>query len=310
MQEKILKTIVENKAKFTPHLFTEKQVKLIEKHLQNMKAKNNEEKQNMTPTEKTILYSTIKKKVDALMLLKEEFYIKGQDMIPERVNKAKEILAELKKEKSADKAFISGTFLFAQDYNDIDIYIISTKRKQFHKKEENSDKELHFIHITENDLKKPIFNSASQYCVANFFVETPAAKVERPDFSDLVMTYEMAVTEMMNSEVDKDEDQKTSRELIFEYNLQIKNTVLDSYTLNKRFNEIINLKLNDKISVMNIMVKELLLKLYSLTYLYNELSKFLKQLKKDVEAIKPHDHLIIFINILGGVKDACRRAKT
>ena len=148
MQENILKTIIENKARFIPILFTEKKVSLIEKHLQNMKTEKNEEKQNLTPTEKTILYSTIKKKVYALMLLKEEFYIKGQDMIPERVNKAKQILVELKKEKGADKAFISCTFLFAKEYNDIDIYIISTKRKQFHKKEENFDKELHFIHIT------------------------------------------------------------------------------------------------------------------------------------------------------------------
>lgn len=309
MDDKILKIIIENKARFTPLLFTAKQVGLIEKHLQNMRTEKNEEKQKMTPTEKTILYSTIKKKIDALTLLKEEFYIKGSNMIPERVEKAKEILAKLKKEKNIDKAFISGTFLFAQDYNDIDIYVISSKRAQFHKKDETSDKELHFIHITEDDLKKPIFNSASQYCVANFFVETPLTKIEKPDFSDLVMTYEMAVTEMMNSEVDKDEDQKTSRELIFEYDLQVKNAILDSYTLNKRFSEIASLKLNEKIEIMNIMVKELLLKLYSPTYLYNELIKFLKQLKEDVKSINPHDHFIIFIEVLGGVKDACRRTK-
>src|SRR3989338_7891340 len=306
MEKKILKNIVENKAKFVPLLFTAKQVNLIEKYLQNMKKGKDKETQKMTPTEKTILYSTIKKKVDALMLLKEEFHIKGQNMIPERVEKAKEILKAINKEK----AFISGTFLFAQDYNDIDIYVISNKRKQFHQKEETSDKELHFIYITENDLKKPIFNSASQYCVANFFIETPHANIEKPAFSDLVMTYEMAVTEIMNSEIDKDEDQKTSRELIFEYNLQVKNIVLDSYTLSKRFNEVISLKMNDKISIINMMAKELLIKLYSPTYLYNELTKFVKQLKKDIEFIDLHDHLLIFVEVLGGVKDACRRTKS
>ncbi|MBS3122602.1 hypothetical protein J4434_07005 [Candidatus Woesearchaeota archaeon] len=306
MEKKILKNIVENKAKFVPLLFTAKQVNLIEKYLQNMKKGKDKETQKMTPTEKTILYSTIKKKVDALMLLKEEFHIKGQNMIPERVEKAKEILKAINKEK----AFISGTFLFAQDYNDIDIYVISNKRKQFHQKEETSDKELHFIYITENDLKKPIFNSASQYCVANFFIETPQANIEKPAFSDLVMTYEMAVTEIMNSEIDKDEDQKTSRELIFEYNLQVKNIVLDSYTLSKRFNEVISLKMNDKISIINMMAKELLIKLYSPTYLYNELTKFVKQLKKDIEFIDLHDHLLIFVEVLGGVKDACRRTKS
>lgn len=304
MEEKILKTIVENKARFTPHLFTERQVELMQRYLN---------RQEMTSSEKTYLYSTIKKKVDALMLLKEEFHIKGSDMIPERVAKAKEILTKINKEK----AFISGTFLFAQDYNDIDIYVISNKRKQFHQPVEmqegtagNQEKELHFIYITEEDLKKPIFNSASQYCVANFFVETPLANIEKPDFSELVMTYEIAVTEIMNCEVDKDEDQKTSRELIFEYNLQINHIVLDSYNLNKRFNEIISLKMNDKIKFMNMMVRELLIKLYSPSYLYNELTRFLKKLKEDVASISLHDHILIFIEVLGGVKDASRRAKS
>lgn len=303
MQEKILKTIVENKAKFTPLLFTEKQIKLIEKHLQNMKTKNNEEKQNMTPTEKTILYSTIKKKVDALMLLKEEFCIKGQDMIPERVNKAKQILAELKKEKSADKAFISGTFLFAQDYNDIDIYIISTKRKQFHKKEENSDKELHFIHITEDDLKKPIFNSASQYCVANFFVETPKPLIRRPTYNDLVMTYEGAISEALDND-----DQKTIRELLFYYELLINDNVLDAFLLYKKFISVRQLPINEKIAYVNLMAKEILLQEYSLTYIYNELVRFIRRLKSLAEEYPKHRNLPIYIKLFEEVKDGCRTA--
>lgn len=307
MNEEILKTIIENKAKFIPFLFTEKQVKLIEKHLQNMKTEKNEEKQNMTPTEKTILYSTIKKKVDALMLLKEEFYIKGQDMIPERVNKAKEILAKLKKEKSADKAFISGTFLFAKDYNDIDIYIISTKRKQFHKQADSSinkdaqDKELHFIHITEDDLRKPIFNSASQYCVANYFVETPAALIRRPTYNDMVMTYEGAINEALDND-----DQKTIRELLFYYELLINKNVLNAFLLYKKFASVKQLPIKEKIAYVNLMTKEILLREYSLTYIYNELVKFIRRLKLLAREYPKHRNLPIYIKLFEEVKHGCR----
>ena len=41
MQKNILKTIINNKARFTPHLFTEKQVNLMEKYLQSQKKADN-----------------------------------------------------------------------------------------------------------------------------------------------------------------------------------------------------------------------------------------------------------------------------
>jgi hypothetical protein len=312
MEEKILKNIIENREKFIPHLFTAKQVELMQKYLY---------KREMTPTEKTYLYSTIKKKIDALMLLKEEFHIKGSDMIPERVAKAKEILTKINKEK----AFISGTFLFAQDYNDIDIYVISNKRKQFHQpvemlngtagnKEvedreiEHQEKELHFIYITEDDLKKPIFNSASQYCVANFLVETPMPIIKRPTYNDLVMTYEGAINEMLNHENDVSEEQKEVRALIFYHNLLIKNTVFDSFTLYKKFNEVIGLSIERKIEIVNTMAKEMLLKKYSLKYLHNALLKFIKQLEELRMEFPKHNNLPIYIKLFTEVKDGCRTA--
>ena len=51
----------------------------------------------------------IKKKIEALNLLKEEFHVTGSNMIKKRVVKAKQILKEINKEK----AFISGSFLYS-----------------------------------------------------------------------------------------------------------------------------------------------------------------------------------------------------
>ncbi len=298
MEEKILKSIVENKAKFIPHLFTVRQVELIEKYLYNIiEHKEDAMKAEMSKSEKAYLYSTIKKKVDALMLLKEEVHIKGSNMIPERVEKAREILKTINKEK----AFISGTFLFAQDYNDIDIYVISNKRKQFHQKEENSEKELHFIYITEDDLKKPIFNSASQYCVANFFVETPTPLIKRPNYDELIMTYEGAIIEIMDND-----DQKTFRQLIFEYYLQLKGIIFDSYAINKLFKEILLKTQEERIKLANNFAKELLLQLFSCSYLYNNLSPFIKRIESYIPEYKANENLKVYVEVFTGVKNECR----
>ncbi len=90
MNKNICKIIILNKEKFIPHLFTKKQVETMQKHVQN---------KLLTNTEKTYLYSTIKKKIEALQVLKEEWYITGKDMIPERVEQVKEILKEINREK-------------------------------------------------------------------------------------------------------------------------------------------------------------------------------------------------------------------
>lgn len=286
MNKKICKQIIENKERFVPYLFTAKQVQIMEKYLDNAP---------LTRAEKTYLYSAIKKKTDALTALKEEYCIKGEGMIKERVKQAKEILKEINKEK----AFISGTFLYAEKFNDIDIYIMSNRRKQYHKGKK------HFICITESDLKKPLFISASKCSVSNFFIEEQKPVIGRPATDDLIIAYELAINEILDND-----DQKTVRDLLFEYQLQIKNIVLDSFSLYEKAKEIIKKKKQEKIEIVNNMAKEMLLKMYSKRYMYDELTQFLKILKEDVKELKTHDNILIYIDLLGEVKDECRRAQT
>jgi len=285
MNQKICKTIVENKDNFIPNLFTARQINILEKYLK---------KGRLTKTEKGYLYSAIRKKIDALTLLKEECFIRGENMIPERLKKAKKILRELHKEK----AFISGSFLFAKKFNDVDIYIISKKRKQYHKGKK------HFIFITEEDLKKPVFISALKYSISNFFIEETEPLIKRLSFNDLVMTYELAVNEILDND-----DQKSIRDILFEYHMHIKGVILDSFSLHNKIKEIIKLKRKEKIALINEMTKELLLKIYSNKYMYNELTGFVKQIKKSVNDFVANDNLIIYSNFLDGVKNACRGIK-
>lgn len=286
MNKKICNLIIKNKEKFIPLLFTEKQVLILKNYFSNLKLSN---------TEKVYLYSTIKKKIDALNILREEFYVIGDGMIKERVEKAKDIIKELHKERS----FISGSFLFSQKYNDIDIYIISNRKKQYHRGKN------HFIFLTEKDLKKPIFISSIKYCVSNFFIEEIDPLIKIPSFNDFIIAYEMAINEALDND-----DQKEIRSLIFEYNLQIKGMVLDSHSLFKEFNKIIRLNQYEKIKLINSMAKEILLKSYSRSYLYSELLTFIKRLEESVVEFKANENLKIYIDLLNEVKDECRRAET
>lgn len=285
MDIKMCQNVILNKKLFVPHLFTVKQINIMEKYLNKAKMSN---------TEKTYLYSTIKKKLEALMTLKTEYFVSGNDMIKARVKEAMSILKELNQEK----AFISGSFLYSKKFNDIDIYIISKKRKQYHKGN------MHLIFITEKDLRKSVFISASKYSVSNFFIEQKNPVIKRPSFNDLVITYEMAINEILDND-----DQKTIRDIVFEYYMQVKNVVLDSFSLCKKTDEIIQLKKEEKIEMVNDMAGELLIKIYSPRYLYSELTKFLKTLNDDIANLKVHDNFIIYHDLFKGIRNECRRAE-
>lgn len=285
MNKKILKNIIKNKYKIVPSIFTIKQIDIIEKYLKNIKLKN---------SEKTYFYSTITKKINAIESLNEEFYVYGNSMIENRVLKAKEILKDINGD-----AFISGTFLFAKKYQDIDIYIVGNKRKQFHK-----DKK-HFIYITKKDLQKSQFYSALLYCVSNFFITLPTPLIKRQEFDELVIMYELAINEILDND-----DQKMIRDIIAEYNSHIKGKILDSYQLYNKFINIKKLNKNKKIQLINNMAKELILKLYSKTYLYNTLGPFIKQLKETINDYKTHDNIIIYRDLMNNIKNECRRVQT
>ncbi|MBU1005172.1 MAG: hypothetical protein KJ561_05055 [Nanoarchaeota archaeon] len=283
MDIKICNLLIDNRERIVPFLFTYKQVDIISRYLSN---------KSLCNTEKTYLYSSIKRKIDALSSLSREFYFYGTGMIPERARRARDILAKY------PNAFISGSFLFSEKYNDIDLYIVSNRRKQYHKGK------MHFIHITQGDLNKPIFQSPAKYCISNFFIELGRPSIIKPNFDELLMTYELAVNDILDNG-----DQKEIRDILFEYYLQIKGEVMGSFLLNKRFNEIKKLGVKERINYVNRLTKELLLGIYSNKYVYNELSPFVTRLREDAKNYPANENLLIYIGLFNEVKNECRRAE-
>ena len=284
MNEKICKIIVENREHLVPLVFTATQITLIEKWLNKVL---------LTATERTYLYRTISKKVAALGLFREEFYSTGEQMIPERVEEAKKILKEINK-----PAFISGSFLYALEHKDIDIFVIAKKRTSSEKEKK------HITCILEKDLRKPLFFSALKYSVATFSHDHLQPEIKRPMFEEMLLGYELAINEVLDND-----DQKEARRIVFEYYTHSKNTILNSFSLARLFSDFKKTNQHKRIELINGMVKELLLKLYSKRYLYYVLLDFIKHLKKILHTYKKHENILIYITLLEGVKDECRRAQ-
>lgn len=282
MNKDLCKNILQNKEKFIPSIFTNRQIEIIEKYLKN---------KQLSRTEKTYLYSAIKKKIGALSILKEEFYVNGRNMISKRINRAKRILKELNK-----KAFISGSFLYAKKYNDIDVYIISKKRKQYHK--ENK----HFIFITESDLKLPLFASVAKYSIANFEIPNYKISKKRKHLDENILSYQIAIKEILENE-----SPNSLKYLILEYYLTIKNKLLDSYELSQEYKKIIHSK--DNIKQINLMLKKIILHSHSKRYIYDILVKFTKKLGKDIKTYSANKNLIIYKQLFDEIKNECRAIK-
>lgn len=283
MDEKILNIVLEHRKLFVPSLFTHRQVDLIRKYSRHEMLNN---------TEKTYLYSAIKRKIDALKTLREDFYITGGEMIPERVEKAKKILTTL----NESKAFISGSFLFNKKYNDIDIYVVSKRRKSYYRHD------LHFTFITKSDLQKPLFVSAIKYSVATFHLLIKPI-IKRHPFGELFFTYQWVINQVLEQE-----DQKEIRNVIFQYNLQVHQKILNARELDTIFKEVKIMPNEKKISEINRMTKAILLVTFSKKYLYNILSVQLRSTEKMKEEYDT-DNIPIFLNFIKEVQDECRRVE-
>ena len=282
MNQKICKLILENKEKFIPNLFTERQIKIMEKY---------QNKEKMTKTEQTYLYSTIKKKTDALNIFSEEFYVIGTNFIQNRIKQAKDMLKKLNR-----KAFISGSFLFKDKYNDIDVFIISNKR---HEKDIDN---FHYIYIKESDLKKPKIYSAAKACISNFEIILP--KVEK---SKLHLYEELGVYQETIINILEKEDTKILRDLILDYSIFNLNKILDSREINNEYSKIIKEK--DNIEAVSKLIKELIINNFNKHYIIDQLKQYIKTLDKDIKTIKLNDHLKIFKKTYEGIINECKRTK-
>ena len=286
MDTKILNSIIENKQLFVPLIFTEKQLNVIIKYKDNSK---------LSSAEKKALYTSITKKMKALELIKfekeNEYYINGiSDIMPKRLNEAKEIINNYS--KKYEKVIVSGSFLFSENYNDIDIFIL--RKKGY--KEEHRDKH-HLIYLTEKRLQKQVIQSATMISISNFLISNKRI-INRPTLSEVMSTYHEAVIEKMN----KEKKPEMLRSMLFDYYLFCKKIFLNGKEMGILSKEV---TLHD----LDSYVKELCKALFSEQYLYVQIHEYIATLKDTIKTEKPNEHLIRFVDTYEELIYGKRRSK-
>ena len=169
MNKNLLKIILKHEQMFVPLIFTRKQLNVLKKRIEGMQLSNAERK---------TLYTSIKKKMEALNILgggemKAKIYLAGhENIIGERLEEAEKLISEYGAQYG--KVFISGSFLFSRHYNDIDIFILTQRgyKEKWHDKK-------HLIFLSEARLAKPIFQSAALISIGNFIIPRKIEK-KRP----------------------------------------------------------------------------------------------------------------------------------
>jgi hypothetical protein len=231
------------KDEIVPTIFTEHQFDLIQKRFTN---------KILTDSEKNEFSRTISKKMKAIRYIenKEELFIYGGEKIRnDRLIVAKKYLKNLSRKFKNKHILISGSFLYNERYNDIDVFVIS----KYDKEDYNQDN-LHINYLTEEVYSSLFFESLRKLCISNkelLFSETK----EKANIDTFISLYQ----ELFN---DLKENPKLAKQTLREFLIQSsfigKTPIPDSFELKTQVDSILKLKRPEEL-IKNIFVKSVVL---------------------------------------------------
>jgi|SRR3989344_3071486 len=150
----------------------------------------------------------------------------NQKLLKERIKQAEGILNQI----SAKHSFITGSFLYKEKYNDIDVFVISRTKKEIKIK----NKMVKITVIDFNDLSSLFYHSISKSCIAKNILPSKQLKVT---FSDYWNVINEAIPTLMN---EKDKFHKKVRFLILYTEYFRTGEVLDTFQLSQKINQFEN----------------------------------------------------------------------
>ncbi len=151
---------------------------------------------------------------------------KNETILKERIIEAEDILNQI----PAKYCFITGSFLYKENYNDIDVFVISrTKRKL-----EVEHKKVKITVIDFNDLYSLFYHSISKSCISKNILPTRPLKVTISDYWQVINE---AVPTLLNQ---KDKYHKDVRSLILYTEYFKTGAVLDTFQLTQNINSFKN----------------------------------------------------------------------
>ena len=216
-----LAQLKKNEPLLLKHIFTSLQLRVLKKKIKHELLNNNE---------KTYYYKFIKPKIKALLAFsgREEMVINGEEeMITERIHKAKEVIGQMQKKHKTARIMVSDSFLFNRKFRDIDVFVFTK-----YQKEDYRWKRVHMNFLPESALDSLFFSSLSQVSISNFKPELK--KQFNLSIKKLLQTYELLVQEILA----KENYQKELRNFLLEVEFLTKNIILNPkqlYLLREKF---------------------------------------------------------------------------
>lgn len=257
-----------------PHIFTKNYFKILKKKLNNKK---------LTYNEQYYYNHFIKKKLKGMMEMFDiEKNINNKDKIKKtRLKKALELIKKYSRKHKNMKILVSGSFLYQEKYNDIDIFIISK-----YDKEDYREQKVHVNYLPANIENTLFFNSISTISVANFI---SAQKIEEKiKLNDLLHFYEVTILLMMQKDNYLDE----LRELVLKAEYISNNVILDSQQLKEITAKI--KKSKDPIKILNKYLVVKIINSYSLPILKKVLTHFIKKNSQPEKGQKIYPNWLIY----------------
>lgn len=143
-------------------------------------------------------------------------------LINKRMKEAMEVLAQI----PAKYCFITGSFLYKDNYQDIDVFVITRSKEKIVLK----NKKVKITIIDFNDLYSLFYHSASKSCVAKNILPTKPLKVTLSDYWHVINE---AIPTLLNQ---KDTFHKHVRFLVLYTEYFRTGEILDTFQLNEKLN--------------------------------------------------------------------------
>jgi len=150
----------------------------------------------------------------------------NEKIIESMIKHAENILKQI----PAKHCFITGSFLYKEKYNDIDIFIISRTKKKIR----TNNKKARITILDFNDLYSLFYHSISKSCIAKNILPTKPVKATISDYWNIINE---AIPIIMNQ---KNKYHKDIRFLILYTEYFRTGNILDTFQLNKKIEQFKN----------------------------------------------------------------------
>jgi len=257
-----------------PYIFTENYYNILKASLKGKKLSSNQ---------RYYYNHFIKKKLKGIIELMEiDTMVNGREFIRrDRLNKAITLLKKYSRKHKNMKMFISGSFLYNQKYNDIDIFVISK-----YEKEDYMQGKIHINYLPADVEKKLFFHSIHTISVSNF---NPKEKIEEDfNISDILHLYEVVILLIFQ----KDNYLQELRDLIVRLEYVSNRVILNSMQLKIITDKITKSK--NSIQVINKYLIAKIINAYNTAVLRRTLSRFIEKNSSPEKGQKIHENWKIY----------------